>query len=281
MVKHKQRQALFDLLRKEHPDAKPPEAAPPQPAATVRPVAPSAPAPAPVPAPAKVETPRPETHGPMTQTVVPRSTMVADRVSLTYGQLALAAVGVLGLCVICFVLGQRFGSSETAAPPVGKGAAPAKVIETPTVPGPTKPGTPPVKSGTPGKTPPLPLGSVAADDSLPPAASPGPDETASPVGRPAVAEPPAAASGRLSRVRILTMGMAQTQAMDQLVEYLAKKGVETTLENAQGGFILFSKARAEDREARKLAAEVNKLLEEFQKETGIRTSHDALAVPVK
>ena len=150
MVKHKQRQALFDLLRKERPSETSPEVAA-KPAATVRPAAAPVAAP-PLAAPAAIKTPA--NWGPMTQVVTPRSVMAENQVTLTYGHLAFIGVGVVCLCVICFFAGWHFGRPSVALPIVDPGKSFSEVQSGPVTPGVIQPApknVPPAKVGRPGE----------------------------------------------------------------------------------------------------------------------------------
>jgi hypothetical protein len=274
MVKHKQRQALFDLLRKERPSETSPEVAA-KPAATVRPAAAPVAAP-PLAAPAAIKTPA--NWGPMTQVVTPRSVMAENQVTLTYGHLAFIGVGVVCLCVICFFAGWHFGRPSVALPIVDPGKSFSEVQSGPVTPGVIQPApknVPPAKVGRPGEGAyPGAVGPVAGG-AEPVAAVP--DEPPPP---PAVVDTHAPATGGEYRVQILQS--ANDKLVDPVRDYLAQHGIETVLERKSGQFILFSKQhQADDAKAKAYAAQINKQLEAFTRETRIPTSHDAFTVKLK
>ena len=67
--------------------------------------------------------------------------------------------------------------------------------------------------------------------------------------------------------------------MDQLRDYLAKRGVETDLEARGGNYILFSRERFPDlRKSDDAVAQIRKSLGAFEKEFRIPTSKDAYSV---
>ena len=89
----------------------------------------------------------------------------------------------------------------------------------------------------------------------------------------------APASGTQYRVRIAQLG--KTEAADELRAYLSQHGIETELEITRGNYVLFSAVHGDSRKAKDLADQINKRLEDFEKDTRIPTSHDAYPVPVK
>jgi hypothetical protein len=287
MVKHKQRQALFDLLRQERPSEAPAEA-------TVKPVAPVRPAPAPVAAPAAAPAAassalkRPANLGPMTQVVTPRSVMPMNQVTLTYGHMAFIGVGVVCLCIISFFAGWHFagpsGPSEPPLPKVDPGKSFKEVQSGPTAPGVVQPPTTPTKNVTP--VPPTkgvrpgegayPGGAVGPVPGGSEVVAVAPEETPTPP----VVETGAPATGGQYRVQILQS--SNDKLVDPVRDYLAQHGIETVLERKSGQFILFSKQhQADDAKAKAYAAQINKQLEAFTRETRIPTSHDAFTVKLK
>jgi hypothetical protein len=263
MVKHKQRGALFDLLRKERPSEKPPEAIKPQ--APVRPV--TTPAAAPV-----VSAPPPRlpgsNMGPMTQIVTPRSIMVTNQVTLSYGMLAVVGVGVVCLCVLCFVLGLRLAPSGPALPAVDPGKSFPEVQKGPVMPGIVQPPAP--TKGTPPGAGPYP-GPVSTTTD-------GPDVVA-------VAPPPVVTDTHMpptsGEYHVQIQQVANDTVLDKLRGYLATNGVETEYEKSGGSYLLFSKQHVDAPKAKEQAAAINKLLKAFTEETRIPTRADAYSVKVK
>jgi len=281
MAKHKAQRALFDLMRGARaPELPPADAAKPSPvirrvptpSGTILPPAASAGAP-PTGA-------RPMVYPP--QAAAPASTGTGH-LSVSHSQLAVAGIVIVCLCAISFFVGQRFGGPEMPMPVVEKKPTFPDIRSGPTTPNLVTPTpsrsalseTGPARAGSVAR-PGAPAGGGRAAVAEP---SGGPVEAGqpSPAGRPAVA--PAAPSGPQYRVRILQLSVSQSHAVDQLRDYLAKRGVETELEARGGNYILFSRERFPDlRKSDEAVAQVRKLLGAFEKESRIPTSKDAYSV---
>ena len=281
MAKHKTQRALFDLMR----GARAPEL-PPADAAKPSPVIRRVPAPSGTILPQAASTGAPPTGArPLvypTHAAAPASTGTGH-LSVSHSQLVVAGIVVACLCVISFFVGQRFGGPEMPLPVVEK---------KPTFPDiRSGPATPNLVTPSPGPSSPSETGSARAGSVVRPGAPAGGGRSAatapsgspveagqpSPAGRPAAV--PAAPSGPLYRVRILQLSVSQSHAVDQLRDYLAKRGVETDLEARGGNYILFSRERFPDmRKSDEAVAQINKFLAAFEKEKRISTSKDAYSV---
>jgi hypothetical protein len=316
MAKHKAHRALFDLLRKDRPEdqARPEAVKPtpvirqtpavkatplptvrPAPAAKATPKAPVRPAPtaaaptAAVPAGKPAAAPPPSAQaarpaparavptGPVIRPVEPaaakpavaRPALGAWPLKLSYYHLAIALIAVACLCLIYYVAGQYFAPGPPL-PAVPKGPtfddvrtkAPAPGLVTP---GPVRPAAPEVateRRPAPG-----------------PPAGPGPRPGPSPKG--GVAEKAPAASGPQYRVRIARLPVTQPAVIDKLRDFLSQKNIETELEARSGYYVLYGAERlADKRKSDELAAQINKHLEAFEKQTRIPTSADAYSIQV-
>ena len=216
------------------------------------------------------------------QAAAPASTGTGH-LSVSHSQLAVAGIVIVCLCAISFFVGQRFGGPEMPMPVVEKKPTFPDIRSGPTTPNLVTPTpsrsalseTGPARAGSVAR-PGAPAGGGRAAVAEP---SGGPVEAGqpSPAGRPAVA--PAAPSGPQYRVRILQLSVSQSHAVDQLRDYLAKRGVETELEARGGNYILFSRERFPDlRKSDEAVAQVRKLLGAFEKESRIPTYKDAYSV---
>jgi len=186
-----------------------------------------------------------------------------ERRTIPYGMLAIGTLGVICLGVIGYMIVQRFSQPSLPLPATEKNPTMEQVRAA--QPTPDLVVTPSVR--------PTPVAKGKA--------APTPTEAPVVAGKgPAEETPEPALGGIQYRIRIVQLG--KPDVADRLRTYLAQHGVETELEASRGTYILFSKARVSDnRKAKELAAQVNKNLESFEKETGIPTSHDAYVVLVK
>jgi outer membrane biosynthesis protein TonB len=242
-------------------------------------------------------------------------------VVLTYSHLAIALVAIICLCAIVFVIGSRlFGPGGEVLPVTEKHptfqdvqsgkvtpnlVAPGPARNAPLAPapapGPVGPGTvtpvppwrpaapaPVQRPGVAGKSPaagpekavtPLPMPRPVAPEKV---VGPEPTPAPAPVPAPAPAPAPPAPSGPQFRVRIALLPVAQPNIIDRMREFLSQKGVETELETHGGNYILYSRDRFPDKKkSDEAAAQINKYLAAFEKQTRIPTSNDAYSTQSK
>jgi|WetSurMetagenome_2_1015567.scaffolds.fasta_scaffold37091_3 hypothetical protein len=261
MAKHKQQQALFDLLRKERGGEHAGEG---RPAPVVRPLTPASDAPAPV---AKEEKPRTAMTGPMTKVIGPRGPAEDDRIQIPWVTVGLGALAVVALSVIGYYVVGYLNRSGPPLPDIPPGESFKAVQAKQPDPNMVRPWALPTPTQGP-------VGVVTKTGA---AVTPTPVTKAK--GTPTVTDTAPPAGGPLYRVQIAQVPM--NGGSDQLMVYLAQHGIEVDRETVRGNYLLFSAAHVDKNKAKDLAGQINKHLEDFQKETGIRTSHDALAVPVK
>jgi hypothetical protein len=268
MAKHKQQQALFDVLRKERGGVHAAEA---RPAPVVRPVAPaSESAAAPLPE-AKPEKPKSSLMGPMTKVVAPPAPAEDDGIRIPWALLGLGALAVVALTIIGYYVVGWLNQPQPQLPVTERNPS-MDVARTGSVtPGLVQPWALPPQTHT--------SGTFAAVSKTGGGTTPTKGKGLPPVVTPTVTSTVPVAVGPLYRVRIIQVG--RSDVSDQLQTYLDKRGVEVDRETVRGVYVLFSAAHATQLKARELAEQINKALEDFEKETGIPTSHDAYPVQVR
>jgi len=296
MAKHKSQRALFELLAeqrnrgKEKPDVGP--QAVPQAAPQAAPTAPARPAESPAPARPvepppvrRVEPPRGEEPAPIVRRPAPVAAPVGPAVMvggvrLTVYHLAIAAVVVVCLCVLFYLLGARFGGGDglpvTEKHPTmdevrTSGVTPGLVRPRPEPPPPPKPPTP--------KAPPPAEKRVGPE----PAAKPPPpaEKRVGPAISAKAPPAPPVPQGPLFRVRIARVEVGRTTVIDDLRAFLAGSGIQTELESRGGYHVLYSEQQFPDKtKSDELAGQINKQLEAYEKQTRRPTSKDAYTVQI-
>jgi len=295
MTKHRQTRSLFDLLRKERQTQPTLGAVKSSPVA--RPVSSTASAPTPAAPPAATVSHRPQVieaarPAPMVSRPRPAS---AGRAGGLIGQvtdhhLAIAGVAVTCLCVIAFAVG-RWSAPETL--PVtqkeptmetiqSQAVTPGLVAQTPTrlpaVGRSTKPSGPSGRSVSPAVAP-AAAPPAATEDMAMPMVSSKPAATEPPTPPPPPALP--ATGGLQFRVRIARLAVSQPDAIDRMRTFLAQNSVETELDTRGGYYVLYSRERFSDKKkSDEAAAQINKHLAAFEKQTRIPTSKDAYSIQV-
>jgi len=262
MAKHRAQRALFELLAKQRGQAK----AKPDAGAAARPTAAGETYTLPERA---AETPRPQEPVPITRRPTPavvtrKAAVIVGGVRLTWPYLLIAAVVLVCLCYLFYVLGTRQGGD--GLPVTEKHPTMEAIQGTEPVPGLVGPGAKRPKLGT--KVPPKPAPT-----------KPGPRaEGPQPPG----GQAPPAPTGPQYRVRIARIDVAQPGAIDDLRAFLARGGIQTELVTRGGYHVLYSRQRFADKtESDTLALQVNEALEAFEKETRRPTSKDAYTVQMK
>jgi hypothetical protein len=313
MVKHKSQRALYEILTKERQEGGPPVGGA-KPVPIIRRPVVAEPA-APVP-PAPPSVPR-EAPGPVVRMVPERAPVVIAGAPLTYFHLAIAALVVVGLCVLFYFLGGLF-KGESGLPVTEKHPTIPEIQRGPPRPGLIVPGIErPGPGGILGQQPggkqagPLPGGAErpggivgrplpgGAEKPGGVKAGPTPGGTKKPGGierlpgpgpepAPGGAEKPGGTEKTTThtapryRIRIATFDIGQPNAVDNLRDFLQKNGIETEDVPARGAHILYSLEKFTDKkQADELLAGVKKQLEAFEKQTHRRTSKDAYVEQVK
>ncbi len=296
MAKHKPQRALFEILAKERAqERRPTEGGPgpvirrmgstPEPTPGLHPAPPAQTARA-------QQVGRLNVNGTAAQTARGRP---GDRLNVegverrgakyVYVWVALAAGGVVGLCLLLWVVVMWL--SGPALPSVAERPTMEEVGEGPAEEGLVAPAAPaPAPAPSPGPAPgevggeqgTLPFGSrLNVEGEQPAPGEVGGEQGALPFGsrlnvegeQPAPAPAPAA-EGKY-RLRIARLEVSRSEYTDQLRTLLAERGVETELEARSGYFVLYSQARfasldADD--AKAFLGKVEAVQKEFERKTG-------------
>ncbi len=294
MAKHKSQRALFELLSSQRGREKggPDVGAPPRPAIQNEPPAPVRPVQMP-----RTEEPAPIIRRPVLAAMPTMGGVSIGGVQLTAYHLIIAGVVLVCLCVLFYLLGARFGGTESL-PVTEKHPTMDEIRATGVTPGLVKPPPAPVaKAKGPTKGPDLPAPAIG--DVLPPTdmglggeieteppvgdVPPGPAPGAGKAAKAAIsAKTPAAPAGPQFRVRIARVDVSKTSVIDELRAYLSTCGVETELVTRAGVHVLYSAAQFGDKaKSDELAAQINKHLGAYEKQTKRPTSKDAYTVQTK
>jgi len=276
MAKQKRERALFELLAEERARTKA------RPDTEARPPAAETPAPRTrIPGPGRVE----QADEPALRGVAAgpgrRPLVTVGGVGLGVHHLVIAAVVLICLFYLFYLLGARFAAPDDGLPDVPTEPTMQDVQARQPKEGLVGPGPAPPPLGRRTQPPDEPTGRQPGVTPQPAGPGPSARQPTEPV-RPAPTEPPPVPAGPQYRVRIQRLDVSQPDAIDELRAFLARSGIETDLVTRSGYHVLYSRKHFADKQkADAFADQINKSLAAFETETGRRTSKDAYTVQVK